>query len=99
MSDEPQAAVEENAPEQLEEGTYEVLRRRLLKHGEELQGRLRQLNTDRQEVFGAVEPALVATERISTEYNCIPRDIISIGGGKLLFGYNVQMGLKSVTDV
>ncbi len=99
MSDEPQAAVEENAPEQLEEGTYEVLRRRLLKHGEELQGRLSQLNTDRQEVFGAVEPALVATERISTEYNCIPRDIISIGGGKLLFGYNVQMGLKSVTDV
>jgi len=48
MSDEPQAAVEENAPEQLEEVTYEVLRRRLLKHGEELQGCLSQLNTDRR---------------------------------------------------
>jgi hypothetical protein len=86
-------------PDQLEGGTYEVLRRRLQKHGEDLQGRLRQLNEDRQEVFGAVEPSLVATERISTEYNCVARDIIAIGGGKLLFGYNVQMGLKSVTEV
>ncbi|MEM7515653.1 MAG: DNA repair ATPase, partial [Planctomycetota bacterium] len=32
-------------------------------------------------------------------HNCIARDILSIGGGKLLFGYNVQMGLKSVTEV
>ena len=87
------------APEQLEGGTYEVLRRRLQKHGEDLKDRLGQLNGDRQKVFGAVEPSLVATERISTEYNCVARDIIAIGGGKLLFGYNVQMGLKAVTDV
>ena len=96
MSDE---TTDSPAPEQLEGGTYEVLRRRLQKHGEDLQSRLGQLNGDRQKVFGAVEPSLVATERISTEYNCIARDIISIGGGKLLFGYNVQMGLKAVTDV
>ncbi|MEM1441717.1 MAG: DNA repair ATPase, partial [Verrucomicrobiota bacterium] len=87
------------APEQLEEGTYEVLRRRLEKHGDDLQSRLGRLNAERQKVFGAIEPSLIATERISTEYNCVARDIISIGGGKLLFGYNVQMGLKSVTEV
>lgn len=85
--------------EQLEGGTYEVLRRRLLTHGGELRTRLDSLNHSRQEVFGSVEPSLVATERISTEYNCIARDIVAIGGGKLLFGYNVQMGLKSVTEV
>ncbi len=96
MSEEATAV---ETPEQLEEGTYEVLRRRLQKHGDELRGRLTELNSDRQKVFGAIEPSLVATERISTEYNCVARDIIAIGGGKLLFGYNVQMGLKAVTDV
>lgn len=95
MSDEDQSA----APEQLEEGTYEVLRRRLEKHGDDLRSRLEKLNAERQAVFGAIEPSLIATERISTEYNCVARDIVSIGGGKLIFGYNVQMGLKSVTDV
>ena len=92
-------AAESVAPEKLEGGTYEVLRRRLEKHGEELRDRLDRLNKDRQTVFGAIEPSLVATERISTEYNCVARDIISIGAGKLLFGYNVQMGLKTVTEV
>ena len=94
-------ALVEGAPaaEQLEGGTYEVLRRRLLTHGGELRTRLDSLNHARQEVFGSVEPNLVATERISTEYNCVARDIVAIGGGKLLFGYNVQMGLKSVTEV
>ena len=95
MSEENQSA----APKQLEEGTYEVLRRRLEKHGEDLRSRVGRLNAERQKVFGAVEPRLIATERISTEYNCVARDIISIGGGKLIFGYNVQMGLKSVTEV
>lgn len=99
MSEEPANTEELPVGEQLEGGTYEVLRRRLLKHGSELRERLGSLNTDRQEIFGGVEPSLVATERISTEYNCVARDIIAVGGGKLLFGYNVQMGLKSVTEV
>ena len=96
MSEETPGA---EAPEQLEGGTYEVLRRRLQKHGDDLRARLSKLNSARQTVFGAVEPSLVATERISTEYNCVARDIVSIGGNKLLFGYNVQMGLKAITDV
>src|SRR6056297_1430298 len=94
MPDEPTSS-----PEQLEGGTYEVLRKRLATRGEELRERLRTLNAERQSVFGAVEPKLIATERISTEYNCVPRDIIAIGGNRLLFGYNVQMGLKSITEV
>ena len=94
MSNEPA-----NAPQQLEGGTYEVLRKRLATRGDTLRERLARLNAERQSVFGAVEPKLIATERISTEYNCVARDIIAIGGNRLLFGYNVQMGLKSVTEV
>src|SRR5690606_6423646 len=42
---------------------------------------------------------LLGTETINTENNCQPRDIISIGGNKFLFGYNVHMGLKRETFI
>jgi hypothetical protein len=41
---------------------------------------------------------LLGTERIRTENNCVPRDIVSVGG-KMLFGYNVFIGLKPETTV
>ena len=40
----------------------------------------------------SIATALLATERITTKNNCMPRDIIPIGGGRFLFGYNVQSG-------
>ncbi|MDF1753850.1 MAG: DNA repair ATPase [Verrucomicrobiales bacterium] len=83
----------------LEGGSYEVIRNRLNSQGVELRDRLGKLNAQRQAVFGAVEPSLIATERVTTEHKCSPRDIMSIGAGIFLFGYNVQIGLKSVTDV
>ncbi len=83
----------------LEGGAYEVIRGRLEKHGEDLRTRLSTLNTNRQEVFGAVETSLVATERITTQHNCVPRDMISIGENLFLFGYNVHLGLKSQTEL
>ena len=37
---------------------------------------------------------LIATERVTTEHNCVPRDLVSVGD-QFLFGYNVQFGLKT----
>jgi hypothetical protein len=85
--------------QQLEGGSYEVIRGRLEKHGAELRTRLAQLNESRKEIFGSVETALVATERVTTEHNCVPRDLIAVGGNRFLFGYNIQFGLKQTTEI
>ncbi|MFP3986971.1 DNA repair ATPase [Streptomyces sp. E11-3] len=82
----------------LDAGTYEVLRDRLAGQAAELARRAETLNTRRTEAFGSTELALTGTERIRTENNCVPRDIASVGG-KLLFGYNVFIGLKPETSV
>ena len=37
---------------------------------------------------------MLANERIRTENNCIPRDMVGIGG-RLLVGFEVFLGLKS----
>ncbi len=85
--------------QQLEGGAYEVIRARLEKGGGELQARMTALNAERQEVFGAVETELVSTERVSTEHNCVPRDIIAVGANRFIFGYNIQFGLKATTSI
>ena len=85
--------------QKLEQGTYEILRARLNAHGTELRERLSKLNAARQDVFGAIPTALVATERLTTENNCTPRDMRHVGGGRFIFGYNVQLGLRSETLV
>ena len=82
--------------DQLTGGTYEVLRSRLTKASEDLRGRLKQLSADRADVFGNIETKLLATHRVTTEHNCVPRDLTSVGD-QFLFGYNVQFGLK--TDI
>ncbi|BCB85064.1 DNA repair ATPase [Phytohabitans suffuscus] len=82
----------------LDVGTYEVLRTRLADRSAELARRAEALNAHRLEVFGSAEMRLVGTERIRTENNCVPRDIVSIGG-LMLFGYNVFIGLKPETTV
>ncbi|MEM7456303.1 MAG: DNA repair ATPase [Planctomycetota bacterium] len=82
----------------LERGTYEIIQSRLQNHAAELRKRLEQLNDERREVFGSIETKLVSTKRITTANNCLAQDIIPVGDS-FLFGYNVQMGLKSVTEV
>jgi hypothetical protein len=84
-------------PSGLEQGTYEILRARLRQSADDLRARVERLNAARQEVFGAIKTGLVTTERITTKNNCLPRDLIPIGGDRFLFGYNVQFGLR--TDV
>lgn len=86
-----------SAPQGLEQGTYEILRSRLANCAADLRARLEKLNAARQEVFGSIKSGLVATERITTKNNCLPRDLIPVGGGRFLFGYNVHLGLRNET--
>ncbi len=83
----------------LEAGTYEIIRERLEKHGADLRSRVQQLNAARKEVFGSIETKLIATERVTTENNCLARDMIALGNNQFLFGYNVHMGLKTETHI
>ncbi|GHC96606.1 hypothetical protein GCM10007079_49450 [Nocardiopsis terrae] len=91
----------------LDAGTYEVLRARLREQTGELARRTEELNNRRLEVFGSAELSLRGTERIRTEHNCVPRDIVSVGrsvgdaadGDMILFGYNVYIGMQSQTHV
>ncbi|MCW2940837.1 MAG: hypothetical protein JWN00_3822 [Actinomycetia bacterium] len=82
----------------LEAGTYEVLRARLVEQSADLARRASALNARRLEVFGSAELRLIGSERIRTENNCMPRDIVSVGG-IMVFGYNVYIGLKPETTV
>ena len=83
---------------QLEGGTYEIIRNRLLKQGRDLRERLTNLNAARKDVFGAIENKLLGTDRITTDNNCFARDIVTIGD-HILFGYNVHLGLRTETHL
>lgn len=94
------AASSEQLPNiELESGTYEIIKDRLSRQSDDLRSRLDQLNSFRKEVFGSIETQLVGTDRITTDNNCLARDIISLGNNQFLFGYNVFMGLKTETRV
>lgn len=100
MSDSTVAAGSASSAEHadLEAGTYEVLRNRLQTQAKALAEAAEAVNTERLKVFGGAELTLLGTERIRTENNCVPRDIVSIGD-VMLFGYNVFIGLKPETAV
>ncbi|SFU70996.1 AAA domain (dynein-related subfamily) [Pustulibacterium marinum] len=78
----------------LEGGTYEIIQGRLQKQKQDLQQRLQRLNEDRKKVFGSLETKLLANNRVSTENNCITRDIVTIES-YCIFGYNVHFGLRT----
>ena len=48
-------------------------------HPTDLRTRLAKLNDSRADVFGNIETVLVSTERVTTEHNCTPRDLVAIG--------------------
>ena len=93
------AEQEAAAEVQIEGGTYEVIRRRLEGQADELRKRTDELNKRRQDLFGSSVSELINTERVHTEYNCLPRDLIAIEGDRMLLGYQVFMGLKQETKV
>ena len=92
------AEKEANQSQNLEAGTYELLRGRINNHSGVLKERLAALNEERKTVFGTIETKVLATERISTSNNCIPWDMYSFEN-KLLFGYNVHVGLRSEVQI
>ncbi|GAA2593138.1 DNA repair ATPase [Winogradskya consettensis] len=83
---------------ELDAGTYEVLRARLGVQAKELGERAEQLNARRTETFGGQQMRQLGSQRVRTENNCVPRDIVQVGGA-MLFGYNVFIGLRSETSV
>jgi hypothetical protein len=99
MSEDNQKPASDDAQEaSIESSNYDIIRRRLVDQADELGERTDRLNKKREDLFGGVEMTVVGQERIRTENNCIPQDIVNVGG-KLLFGYNVHIGLKTKTDI
>ncbi len=83
---------------QLERGTYEIIQNRLQSFAADLRERIGFLNDERRQVFGSIPTELISTQRITTANNCVAQDIVSIGD-QFVFGYNVHMGLKTVTEL
>ena len=112
---EPEMATAASGNSEVDRGTYEIIRDRLLAQARDLGYKVERLNASRLELFGGAEMAVLGSERIRTEHNCVPRDIAVVGAGGasgsafgsasgsdtdlLLFGYNVFLGLKSTTAV
>lgn len=82
----------------MDNGTYEVIKSRLGKQGDDLITKAEKLNTVRKEVFGSIESKLLSSERILTENNCVPRDMAPVDDC-FLFGYNVHIGLKQKVEL
>ena len=87
-----------HAEPQIERGAYEVIRDRLVAQGRALAGKAEALNQQRVALFGGQELSVVGNERIRTENNCIPRSIVALGD-RLLFAYNVFIGLRTEVNV
>ena len=83
----------QKADEALQTGNYEVLKRRLDGLAEELSQRAGRLNDKRKATFGGTELTVIGNERIRTENNCVPADVVALGD-HLLVGYNVFLGLR-----
>jgi len=82
----------------VEQGAYELIRRRLEEQGGELFAKAKALNEQREASFGSTRMEVVGSARIRTENNCVPRDINHVAG-QLIFGFNVFIGLKKETRV
>lgn len=79
-------------------GNYELIHGRLSERGAELRAAVTALNQRREETFGRTELTVTANARVRTHNNCVPRDIVQVGGC-LVFGYNVFLGLRQETSV
>lgn len=86
-------------PAALGGAAYEIIRQRLLDQASLLRERMARLDARRQEVFGKVESKLLQADRVTTAHNCIPQDMVQLGHGRFLFGFNVQFGLKKEIEL
>lgn len=94
---EPSAAP--STAQALGSATYEIIRQRLQAQGQLLRERMAQLDARRTEVFGAIEYKLLQADRVVTAHNCVPRDMVQLGHGRFLFGFNVRFGLKKEIEL
>lgn len=88
-----------SAPQGFGSATYEIIRRRLLTQATLLRDRMRLLDARRQEVFGTIESKLLQADRVVTSHNCVPQDMVQLGRGRFLFGFNVRFGLKKEIEL
>jgi hypothetical protein len=95
----PESAAASSTAQALGSATYEIIRQRLQAQGNLLRERIAKLDARRQEVFGAIESKLLKADRIVTAHNCVPRDLVQLGHGRFLFGFNVQFGLKKEIEL
>ncbi len=96
MTAEPETGETRSAS--LDRGTFEIVRDRLLAHSSSLADATNALNQRRLGIFGGGEMAVLGSERIRTENNCVARDIAGVGE-LFLFGYNVFIGLRREISV
>ncbi len=94
----PESAAPSTA-QTLGSATYEIIRQRLQTQGAALRERMAKLDARRSEVFGSIEYKLLQADRILTGHNCIPADMVQLGSGRFLFGFNVQFGLKKEIEL
>jgi hypothetical protein len=78
--------------------SFELLRKRLAAAATTVRGKADALNKTRLELFGRVEPKLLARLSARTEHNCVARDVVRVGE-QLLFAYQVFIGLKRETQI
>lgn len=83
-----------SAAESVSQSTYALLRGRLEAASDELSSRANQLNDRRLDTFGSSQFELLGTERVRTEANAVPRDVINVGS-ELVLAYNAVAGLTS----
>ena len=82
----------------LEQGSYDLIKRRLNNFGASLKTQIDDVNTQRINEFGSTDLQVKGRVRVRTEQNCTPRDIVIIGD-KVIFAYNVFLGLKKETAI
>ncbi len=83
---------------EIQGSNYDIIRARLVEQGGAAKNAIEGLNSKRMDLFGSTQMTVIGQERIRTEHNCVPQDIVNVGG-QLLFGYNIFFGLKGTTDV
>lgn len=81
-----------------EGGAYDVIRQRLSEQGRNLDGLITEINQARQQEFGTTDMKVLGRMRLRTEHNCQAKDLVIVND-KVLFGYNVFIGLKRETKV
>ena len=84
----------------IDQTTYDILKQRLATQGNILQERLTALGAERKRVFGALDMAIIGSERVVTPKDSIPRDLEELGK-LVLFGYNQLKGVPvtQLTDI